>query len=183
MTLRATGAGYRKEKTTVKRYFTLTREPDVRFRGIIGLVTRWWKKLSPLSNTNGWTTSWCSHHAHHTRELRFTMHCCSYQPLPLDLSRYESLPAPQFCCINKKANSLPLLMGNTATPHWDVIVKDDDWLRSLPKVQLQQGSVNTIVESSLSKEELACESRGGFFTGRYKNEPNTCGKEKHGPIR
>ena len=74
-------------------------------------------------------------------------------------------------------------MGNTATPHWDVIVKDDDWLRSLPKVQLQQESVNTIVESSLSKEELACESRGGFFTGRYKNEPNTCGKEKHGPIR
>ena len=40
MTLRATGAGYRKEKTTVKRYFTLTRELDVRFRGIIGLVTR-----------------------------------------------------------------------------------------------------------------------------------------------
>ena len=68
-------------------------------------------------------------------------------------------------------------MGNTATPHWDVIVKDDDWLRSLPKVQLQQESVNTIVESSLSKEELACESRGGFSQDDTRMSPTRVAKK------
>ena len=32
--------------------FSLTRESVVRFWEIIELLTRWWKKLLPLSNTN-----------------------------------------------------------------------------------------------------------------------------------